>query len=989
MLLRYFNRLLSPKTAAADKAPQEWFDEAAELRGKGDVRGSLKVLRRILDVEPANVGALNDYAACLSDIGDVQAANDTFELAYALDDTFLPAMANHARVLVDNKRGAEAMPYLVRAKVSAPDMLHVDSVYAALCMANGDVDRALSHQLRAWCANFDSLRHANAYLFWSCYADLPEERLAAEHRFWASTVAPTPDSASAAEPREQGADETAPQPALFAEDGTLRRRMRIGYLSPDLRSHSVRFFFGPLLNGHDRSAVETFVYHDFPGKDVQTTKLEGMSEHFHDVHSLSDAELRNLIRSHGLDVLVELAGHTSHNRMSLLQDRLADLQVTGIGYPPTTGLQSVDFKLLDSHVLTDQPERFYAEAPLALPTSFWCFDPLEEVPEPVPPPCERNGYVTFGSVGNIAKITNRMLQSWSEILDEVKGSRLLIRSITFTDPMSENAMRERLRNAGLPMDRVDLRKPESGAALYESYGEIDVMLDTFPFNGGTTTCICTYMGVPVVSLEGESLLSRMGRSVLANLGAADFVVQDEHSYVRRAIDLARDLPCQRRFRAGARARYAGTALGNGRLFAAEFEQACESALRARPADDPPAWRSEIPVLPAREITRRAYWAAQRGQLKGAARILDHCLREYPNDGPAHLLRMQLMVWDRRYDEALAYLRRETPAMAPADRFSAALAAARVHVLLGRHAQAREELDAVDASWATDPFDRMQERLFRCALADDEHAAASLPSTQAPGPQRRFTVVVPCDEPARFDAVERQVREACAGASGWRLDIQRCAQHDRVRAYQDALGAPDADIVLLLQKNASPLGPGLPGRVARALEGADLVSFAGARRWVRMDWRLDDFAQKAGGVVQPSTERQGVWELHLAGPGRTAQADGMALLEGALLACRAQAVRDVEFDEELHGAATLLEEAWTHEVYQRGGRLRVHRALGVLVDPAIELDAGNRTEARVRWATLMGFDPFAAQTDDATALSIPMPSAEQALAVARRYLDGDD
>lgn len=987
MLLRYFNRLFSRNTTISGKAPEEWFDEVADLREKGDVRGTLRALRRILDVEPTSVAALNDYAACLSDIGDIQRAHETFELAYALDDTFLPAMANHARVLVDNKRGEEAMHYLRRAKISAPDLLHVDSVYGALCMGNGDVARALSHQLRAWCANFESLRHANAYLFWSCYLDQPEEKIAAEHRFWAATAALPASKASSSV--VEGVEDERPQTVLYGPDGSRQRRMRIGYLSPDVRSHSVRFFFGPLLDGHDRSAVEVFVYHDFPGKDVQTVKLEGMSEHFHDVHSLSDSELRDLIRSHRLDVLVELAGHTSHNRMLLLQDRMADLQVTGIGYPPTTGLSSVDFKLLDPHVLADVPQRFYAEAPMVLPTSFWCFDPLEDVAEPAPPPCERNGYVTFGSVGNIAKITQRMLGAWNSILAQVEGSRLLIRSVTFVDPMSEDAVRDFLSRAGLPMDRIDLRKPESGAALYESYREIDIMLDTFPFNGGTTTCICTYMGVPVVSMEGESLLSRMGRSVLVNLGAGDLVVQDLDAYVRRAVDLAGDVEYQRRFRSEARSRYAATALGNGKMFATEFEHACEDALRTRLPGKPAQWHSAVPTLPAREITRRAYWAAQRGQLKGAARIVDHCLREYPNDGPAHLLRMQLMVWDRRYDEAIAYLRAQMPSLAPADRFSAALAAARVHLLLNQPSQAEAELDAVDASSAIDEFDLAQEELFRSALSVDRQAGKTATAGMGRAtPGHRMTVVVPCDDLPRFEAIERQWIEACRGAEGWTLDIRRCGERDRVQAYQDALGAAEADIVVLQQKNAAPLGSDFPMRLARALEGADVVSFAGARRWSRMDWRLDDFAQKAGGLVQPSTERQGIWELHLAGPGREPLAHRMVLLDGALLACRAEAVRDVPFDEDLYGAATLLEDAWSYEVHRHGRRLCVHRALGVLVDPAVELDAGNRTEARVRCATHMGFDPFDVESDDATALSVPMPSAAQALEAAGQYLNED-
>ncbi|MBC5763642.1 hypothetical protein [Ramlibacter albus] len=959
MLANLLRRFV-PKSKRAAQWRENMLVEAVKLREAGDVTRSMEKLREVLEREPGELRALNDLGACLAYVGRSKDAEHVFELAYSLDDTFLPTIINHARVLLDQKRGAEAMRFLRRAKVVDPEAIQAEAFYAAYCIGNGDAERAARFHLRAWLAEFDSLRHGNSFLWNLAYADVTEERIASEHRFWADT----------APPAAHGEKPLAPQPL----EG---RRIRIGYLSPDFRSHSVRYFFRPLHENHDRDRFELFLYHDSPVTDAQTKLIEAASEHFLDVHEMSDAALIDRVREDRIDILVELAGHTSFNRLHLFQRRLAPVQMTALGDPSTTGLRGLDAKLVDVHAAGPDPQRYYTEAPVALPGTFWCFDPMEDAPEPAPPPVLAKGYVTFGCAGNVAKISARLLAAWKSILERVEDSRLLVRSISFEDEESRKANEKRFAAAGLPMDRVELLKPAHGHALYETYHELDIVLDTFPFNGGTTSCLAVYMGVPVVSFYGESLISRMGLSVMAAMGAADLAVPDLDAYADRAVALARDVDFLTRFRAGAREQYRACTLGNGKLFARDFERAVEDLLARRNAGEF-HYETKVPVLPARELVRRAYAVARYGRVEAARRIVAHCLEHHPETGTAHLLRAQLMTVDGKGDEAIAYLIEQGSRLNPAEHASMLILAIRFQLLAGRRDAAGELLQRALALDVTDAFDREQLALYRCALA-----AADAPArAAAAGPARRIVFVVPCDEPERFDAIRRQVKATCTCPDGWEMDFERCRERDRIEAYVEALAGAGTDIVVLMQKNVEIHGPGFALEVAEALEGADVVGFAGARRWTRMDWRAEEYALKSACFLSRSREAEGFTDVNIVGAGTARRADGMAVLDGALLAARAGV--PALFDEELLGSHALLEEFWSNRLAAEGRRLVVSRDLGVFVDAAIPLDTSNHAEARVRCADLLALEPFPMTDEDTLALSVPVRSPAEAAQVASAF-----
>jgi predicted O-linked N-acetylglucosamine transferase (SPINDLY family) len=950
-------------------------EHATDLMLRGDRRAAIAAYRDYLADDPYNLRVLNDLGTCLADTGDLAGASALFELAHSLDDTFIPAMVNHAKLLVDRNDGEQAMEYLRRAKTCFPTFLHTDNVYAGLLMRQGEPALADRYQLKSWLADFDNLRSANSHLFWSTYFETDQQKLAAEHRFWAETLRPV------SPPMPAGAETpTGPwQPSCEPHAG---RRIRIGYWSADFRNHSVRYFFRPLLEGHDTSRFEIFLYYDAPVEDAQTDLIRQRAEHFLTVQHMVDLELRDLIRSHDLDLLVDLAGHTSHNRLSLLQERMARLQVNAIGYPPTTGLRSVDYKLLDRHCVTEDAGQLYAEKPMVLPGSFWCFDPMEEAKVAPEPPMVANGFVTFGCVGNVSKITEDVAKAWIRILVAVPGSRLVLRSVTFEEPLAVAATRERLGGWGLPLARMEFLQPSGGADFLTSYNAIDIILDTYPFNGGTTTAFATYMGVPVVSITGNSLVNRMGLSMMAQFGAEHLAVRDTAAYVEAATRLAGDAGFLRAFRGRAREVYGSTPLGNGKLFAREFEAACVAALedigRENPADRP----DTLAVLPAREIMRRAYAVMRASQPDAAQRVLAHCLRHYPDAAAAHLLHAQTIVWAGRVDEAAAYVLEKMDRFDPAERPSAWISLARMYLLQDDAVQARNALEQLRGLEVDDEFDREQAALYEASVSHDCAAAAETKAL----PPVRMRLLVSCDDHGRFEAVAAQLRAVCELPAGWSWRFDRVGESSRAAAYAQALADADADLLVFLQKNVEIHQRGFLRHLADALAESDVVSCAGARRWSRLDWRADGFEHKAGGFLSPSSERRHHHEVHVLGGGAKAIVPGMAILDGAVLALRPSALRAAApFDEEMLGCEALMEEHWVHGLGQAGVRLAVHRNLGVLLTPSVDLDAGNRVEARMHCAAKMAFEPFEHLDEDHSSLSVPVRTPAEGVATLARYL----
>lgn len=977
MLLDFAKRWMrraSPPSASSGKAPDadELLSDAVKLFGERRLRESVGAWKRYLELRPHDVDALNNLGAALATVGQEGESIRYFDLAYSLDDSHLPSIANYANVLKSRHRSAEALELLAKARIQSPALAGIRANYASLLFSLGEAEQAIEHTLHAWLGDFDSPRAVDLYLFTATYVEQDEVRLAAEHKFWASTLLPRP--------HEMGPRLPSSGPSPAPEFG---RKLRIGYWSPDFREHSVRYFFRPLLEGHDRSNHEIYLYYDHYAEDDQTALIKGQADKFFEVAALSDEQLAELLHSHELDVLVELAGHTSANRLDMLRYRYAKLQVTGLGYPPTTGLATIDAKFLDRHLIDPDMPALYSEAPALLPQSFWCFDPKADIPLPAPPPVLSNGHITFGCFGNIGKVSSETMRCWGEVLKRVPGSRLVIRSVNFGDPFRQSTFAAALSRAGIPEDRVDLLPPTSPRDLFSAYENIDIILDTYPFNGGTTTCFATYSGVPVLTRKGRALASRMGESIMKNLGGAAWVVDDAQAYVEQAVRGALDIEGLSRFRREARQRFESNSLGDGTMFARDVEAFYRSWLECRP--EPVATQVSY-VLPAEELVRRALITLQYGQFGVARRIVDYCLELHPNCGAAHILWTERLTSQGRFGDAACYLRERRARFSDkVDHVKALVNEARFLILDGRNEAAKEAIRALYGHEDLDHSQSRQRHLLQCAIrvldGEAKDIGEAVPVTERPGRLRQITVCVVTQDVAVFDKISARMHEL-PPMPGAQVRILQCLPSAKSRTYQQVLHDGETDLLVCVHSNVDFWRTDFWVQLDLALTQCDIVGCHGARRWDRLDWRTAKRVDKAGGYLIPSGEKKEFWEVSALSRDIDGVAVGLQVVDGCFLALDLHAlarVPNVEFVNELEEAGPLLEEYLSYCAARAGLRVGVCSRLGISLDWRVPLDDRYLGAARLFIAEALKLDPWLFPEEENTLWSVSLPSASQAVA----------
>lgn len=360
-------------------------------------------------------------------------------------------------------------------------------------------------------------------------------------------------------------------------DRTPDRRLRVGYVSPDFRKHAVAYFALPLVEGHNKEQVEVFCYYNHRQEDEWTTRFRQAAGYWRSCAILSDAELAEHIRADGIDILVDLAGHTENNRLLTFARKPAPVQVTWMGYVTTTGLSAMDWRITHADADPEGVEAHYSEKLWRLPGTMWCFRPLSDMPEVSPPPLERKGHITFGSFNRYSKNSPLVLETWANILNQVPDSRLLI-------CVPEGEIRQQMARffaeRSIDPSRIDAFSKVSHTDFWKLHGEVDIALDPFPFGGGTTTCETLWLGVPVVTVSGKEgsdfaprFASRMGYAFLNNIGLPELVAQTLPQYVDIAVRLAQDAPRMAQLRQSLRPRMAAAPLTDEARFVREMEAA--------------------------------------------------------------------------------------------------------------------------------------------------------------------------------------------------------------------------------------------------------------------------------------------------------------------------------------------------------------------------------------------------------------------------------
>ena len=604
------------------------------LFGQGRLADAAAAYRKALAIEPDNVESLNNLGNALRGLGDLPAAVETFHKALALAPDFVAAHSNLGGALNDQGRPDEAFDAYRAALALAPDDAAVHNNLGTTLIYQGKADEAeaafrqalalapdfadahnnLGNALRdksQWQDAVIAYRAALALApdFAAAHNNLggalkDQGRLAEAIAAYRASIAHKPDFAAAHSNLvfSMNYDAAATQQTIFAESRAWHeshaaalgrrapghanardpeRRLRVGYVSPDFREHSVAYFLEPLIAAHDRAAFEVFCYAQVARPDQRTGRFRGLADTWRSTVGMTDADLATAVREDRIDILVDLAGHTGGNRLLAFDRRPAPVQLSWLGYPNTTGTEAIDARLTDA--IADPPgpsDALHSETLVRLPNGFLCYAPTADAPAIGAPPARSTGHVTFGSFNALAKITPAVVAAWARILLGVPGSRLVIKSGPLADAATRARYLEMLAAAGVDAGRVDLRAwIDARSGHLGAYANIDIGLDPFPYNGTTTTCEALWMGVPVVTLAGDRHAGRVGASLLTRIGLAELVADTTDGYVETAVHFAGDLDSLPARRLALRDRMMSSPLCDAAGFARDVEAAYRAMWR--------------------------------------------------------------------------------------------------------------------------------------------------------------------------------------------------------------------------------------------------------------------------------------------------------------------------------------------------------------------------------------------------------------------------
>ncbi len=359
-----------------------------------------------------------------------------------------------------------------------------------------------------------------------------------------------------------------------AKSGDPDRPLRIGYVSPDFRSHAVANYFQPVLREHDRSQATIYCYYNYFCEDEVTKRIKKQSE-WRSIWGLSDLQVAQLVRQDQIDILVDLAGHTAGNRLRAFAHKPAPVQVSWLGYPHTTGLSAIDYFV--TNIVQDPPgEGFHTEELLRL-SSDTCFDPPQDAPEVAPSPYLRNGYLTLGSLHRHQKLSSEVFDLWCSVLGALPTSRLLLFNTGFTEDAIDS-IAARISERGIDLDRCEFRRDTKGSDYLSVYHEIDLGLDVFPWSGGTTTREALWMGVPVIGLMGNRRSARSSAAVLTTIGHPEWIASSPAAYLAIVREFASDPSRLTRVRSILREQMQST-ICNAARYTAELECAYRTIWR--------------------------------------------------------------------------------------------------------------------------------------------------------------------------------------------------------------------------------------------------------------------------------------------------------------------------------------------------------------------------------------------------------------------------
>ncbi|MBW8001494.1 MAG: tetratricopeptide repeat protein [Planctomycetes bacterium] len=551
-LKRYMDVMPEPLAEAKFAVESRQLERAAEiLADKAE-----KTVSQIFEADPTRTDLVFEIAELLLQTKNVEQAENWYKKILAKGPD-AAAYNKLGRLCEYMGRLWEAVTYQRKALEVQPDRGELFANLGRLLICTGEVKEGVTFLQRA-AEKLPQNAQIHSILLFHLHqlSTFEPERLFAEHKKWGQTFAPLKRAKTS-----------------HSNDRNPDRRLRVGYISPDFRRTSVAYFFESLLDGHDGQVVETYGYGNVEFPDSVTERLQGKFNCYHNIYGIDDKQVVELIESDEIDILVDLAGHTGNNRLLVMSYKPAPIQVTWLGYPDTTGVEAIDYRLTD--VLADPAklQKYYTEKLVCLPDGFLCYRPADFASAVAPLPAEKNGFITFGSFNNNCKMNKVVIGLWAKILKETQNSRLLLKFKGGNDEQIRQRYHQQFRELGIEKEKVLIYgwgRPDEHLKLYD---HVDIALDTYPYNGTTTTCEALWMGVPVVSLVGQYHASRVGLSILSRVGLEFFAASNPEEYVSKTIALASNIQSLAQIRTSMRARIANSGLCYAKGFARNLEAA--------------------------------------------------------------------------------------------------------------------------------------------------------------------------------------------------------------------------------------------------------------------------------------------------------------------------------------------------------------------------------------------------------------------------------
>lgn len=554
---KQFDEAIAAYHRALELRPDDadaWNNLGTALKETGRLRDALVVFKQAITLRPCFPDALNNLGTALRLEGRMPEAIEAYQQAINQGPDHAEAHYNLGNAYRESGRLDDAVASYRVALALQPDFPGTWNNLGNALKDQAELDEAIASYRKAMALGGDAAASSLLSVL-HYHPGYSPERIREEHARWNEKYA-------------------RPLKAEIRPDDRDRdphRPLRIGYVSPDFCNHPVGRFMLPLLSHHDRSQFQIICYSDVKRPDFMTERLRPHATLWRQTTRLSDHELADQIRVDQVDVLVDLAVHTGGNRLLAFARKPAPVQVTYLGYCGTTGLETIDYRLTDPYF--DPPGAdlaCYSEKSVRLPQTYWCYQPAAEAPEVGPPPVLPAGHVTLGCLNNYCKVSEPALAVWCQLLAQTPNSELVLYA---PEGSHRERARDRLARAGVDPGRLRFVGRVPLGQYLRQYHAIDIGLDPFPFAGGATTCDALFMGVPVISLAGQTAVSRAGLSILSNVGLPELVARSAEQYARIARDLAQDLPRLSELRATLRERMRCSPLMDAHRFARDIEAA--------------------------------------------------------------------------------------------------------------------------------------------------------------------------------------------------------------------------------------------------------------------------------------------------------------------------------------------------------------------------------------------------------------------------------